>query len=255
MNKILIMLIAAALGGGVYWYAMSTSAPLAAENIASTDNKETTKPAEKTLSPADEAEIYRQTYYAQFKYPTYVIGTIQTFDGPYDGIIGVDENGVRRELVPVRLLSKAGDWTFYYSFKPGTDAGAWPYFALNTKTGQLKILMNTTAYIETGYPDKKRISPDGRYILSAYRSTTEPHEGVLYRIDLQEDSVTPIHTLASGETYISDYRTMTGYGTAEIEWIGPTTIRYGVFTKSKNPTNTRLRTEMLDMVTGKITVE
>jgi hypothetical protein len=237
MYKILIVAIVAVLGAGMFWFAPA--------------GPHVETPAEKAASYAKQ---YRETYFAQFSFARYKIGPVLTIDGPLEGIIGIDATGGQHELVPVRRVSTTGDWTLYYSFKPGTDAGAWPYFAFNRQTGQLKILSETTAYIETGYPDIKRVSPDGRFVLSVW-SPEEPHEGTLYSIDWVNDEIESIHALAVDETYVEDKGSTTGaIGGADVAWINDTSIRYGVFARSPNLVDTRLRTEILDLSTGEVTV-
>jgi len=210
------------------------------------------------------AEAYWAEYYARFVYPKYEIATIQTYDGPYDGIVGIDAEGKKHELVPVQVLSRptTSEWTFYYSFKPGTDAGAGPYFGHNSRTGQLTFLKTTGEYIENWYPDKKKISPDGLSMLSAYHWSEPDKEGVLHKIDLTADTVTTVHTLAQGETFIEDFSGLGAAANSTIEWVDDHTVRYKVYTRLVDPTksgggpyvNPYLRTEMLDLNTGKTTV-
>ena len=199
------------------------------------------QPAVQTKQTHLSAEEYRAQYYARFTYPKYEIATIQTYDGPYEGIVGIDAEGQKHELVPVKVLSKpaGSDWILYHSFRPGTDSGAWPYFAFNAKTGTLLVLKTISDYIDSAYPQKVRLSPDGKYyasVVSASRQSREEDARLfqtLYILDLVADTATPIKKLSGEESFVKDFMSWAGFPRADVRWIDDHTLEYSVFDTSR----------------------
>ncbi len=196
-------------------------------------------------------------YLESFIFPKYEIRTVQSYDGPVLGLIGIDESGQKHLKAYVQAFSQPtnSDWAVYYSYRPGTDSGAGPYFGFNAKTEQLKVLKTVGKHIETWHPDAKRLSPDGLYMLSAYSDLAieGKKDTTLYLLNLVEDSATPIHTLASGETFVKSFETFGGSPDTIVEWVSEGVVRYDVFRKSSGDgARTVLRTEMLNPVSKEV---
>jgi hypothetical protein len=195
------------------------------------------KPQE-TATPEESREAYLAAYYGRFMYPRYEIATIQTYDGPYEGIVGVDGQGQKHPLVPVQMLSKSltGNWAFYYSFKPGTDAGAWPYFAFDSTTDTLRILKTVSSQMDSAYPSKERLSPDGKRYASVWGKGSTINDAqtfqTLYVLDLEADTATPVKKLSGTESLVKDFNSWADYPNSEVVWVDDHSLRYSVFDSS-----------------------
>lgn len=239
--RVLLMLLGVSvlIGIGAAYFASRSS--VGQQGDTSTLAQGQTKPAggnaSSTSGSADGSFSYDAWLTKYFEgYVSYDVQATTSPDGVYDALLGTDAKGVVHTVVFVKVVSKpaGSDWTVYAGFKPGTDAGAGPYIAFNAKTHEMNILRKFTNYVDTWYPDLKRVSPDGTKYLSAHNRAGDPDDTrTLYVVDILTGSSTVIQQLPKEETYIETKVTFGDGEVSYLSWLDAHTIAAKVFDPAK----------------------